>query len=384
MQQIYIKDLLKKYKDGTCTPAELEVLENWYLQWKPENGMQEPGKLEMIKDEVWQSLAQQMNQSKVSRLWPRIGAAAAIIFALSFGSYSLWHKTHLQSITQNQHRDVPPGSNRATLTLANGQKIILTKGLNGRLANLGNTLVQVNAGNAISYTTNNPSPADVKTEYNILTTKKGEQSPYPLILADGSKVWLNAASSITFPTTFNGEYRVVTLTGEAYFEVSHNQAMPFRVKSEKQTVEVLGTHFDINTYAEEPSVKTTLLEGSVRIQAYPESTIIKPGQQAVLSRGKLQTITADTEDAMAWKNGLFSFTDASLESIMREVERWYNVEIVYGNDEIKQLLCSGIVTRFSNVSTVLRMMERTRQVHFKIEGKKIIVMAGESSPDLNN
>jgi ferric-dicitrate binding protein FerR (iron transport regulator) len=214
--------------------------------------------------------------------------------------------------------------------------------------------------------------------YNAMTTPKGRQ--YQLELADGSKVWLNAASSITYPTAFTGNERKVTISGEAYFEISPDKTKPFKVSIDgKGEVEVLGTHFNINAYADEPTVNTTLLEGSVKIRAFnsnagPEEKqkTLYPGQQARLNVGLVVVDSVNTGEVMAWKNGYFSFNGATTEAIMRQVKRWYDAEIIY-EGTVKEERFAGSVPRSANASKLLEVLELTKTVKFVIEDKKIIV-----------
>jgi len=273
-------------------------------------------------------------------------------------------------VALNEKQDIAPGSNKAILTLANGKQVLLTGAHNGRLATQGSTVINKNADGEVIY--QQGTAASKNVDYNTMSTPRGGQ--YKLTLADGTSVWLNSASSIRYPTAFNGAERIVEVSGEAYFEVAHNASKPFKVQSGSQTVQVLGTHFNVNAYTDEPVIKTTLLEGSVSISSGVENTLIRPGEQAVFDRHLFKVTQADIEDEMAWKNGMFRFTNENLESIMRKVSRWYDVDVVYEDNEARQLPLTGIITHFTNVSKVLHMLELTRQVHFKVTGKKIIVI----------
>lgn len=304
--------------------------------------------------------------------WTRIAAAASIILCLSVGGYFLLHQKTSPQIAQTQTHDIAPGNNQATLTLANGQKIILTKGLNGKLAQQGNMSIRVNSGNEIAYTASATKGEPI--QYNTLSTKNGEQSPYPLILSDGTKVWLNAASSVTYPTAFVGKERVVNITGEAYFEVVHHAAQPFKVNVNGQTIEDIGTRFNINAYHDEPNSKTTLLEGSAKVSFGTNSELLRPGQQAVLHAGGLSVNEADTEETMAWKEGMFRFNSATLDNIMKQVSRWYDVDIVYQDEALRSKHFSARTTRFGRVSQLLHNLELIGEVKFRVEGKKIIVL----------
>ncbi|MNX85526.1 fec operon regulator FecR [compost metagenome] len=222
--------------------------------------------------------------------------------------------------------------------------------------------------------TDKPNPSG-KTSYNTIETPKGGQ--YQLILPDGSKVWLNAASSLTFPTSFVSlKTRKVELIGEAYFEIAKNKTSPFIVKSAKQEVKVLGTHFNINSYADEQSTTTTLLEGSVNIVSLnkAENIILKPGQQSTLNNNKINVTEINTEEAIAWKNGLFIFNDENIKSIMKKIARWYNVEITFKGN-LDHVSFVGNYARNKDLESLLENIELTEKVHFKIEGRRIEVIA---------
>jgi transmembrane sensor len=273
--------------------------------------------------------------------------------------------------------DVAPGGNKAVLTLANGSRITLDSVANGELAVQGKAKVIKLANGRLLYSESNGDSATMM--YNTMSTPRGGQ--YQLQLPDGTQVWLNAASSITYPVAFTGNERKVTITGEAYFEVAHNPDKPFHVQVNSMDVEVLGTHFNINAYADEEMIKTTLLEGSVKLSSLiPLSTVnrqlsstLKPGQQAQYKNADaIQIIDhANIDQAIAWKNGLFNFYQSDLQAVMRQLSRWYDVEIKYEGD-IQPRRFWGKIQRDLNLSEVLEILKET-QVHFKLEGKTIIV-----------
>jgi transmembrane sensor len=367
-----------KWLERKINPVEKQEFEAWL-----DEVADEP--LEMLSsarsDEeygalLFEKIQEQTNTGRRIRLWPRIAAAASILLFLSFGTYFILNKKPTQQIVKNQKQEIVPGINKATLTLANGQKIILTRGLNGRLAQQGNTLVQVNSNKSIIYTASaaNTSLA-AQMQFNTLSTVRGEQSPYPLVLADGTKVWLNAESSITFPTSFSGKERVVKITGEAYFEVVHDALHPFKVKVGDQTIEDLGTQFNINAYLDEPYMKTTLINGKVKITEGSQVTLLKPGFQAVVSpSGSSITVqAADLDQVMAWKNGNFEFEGTPLKDIMRQISRWYDVDISY-KGTIEDAEFGGSISRSKNINEILSVLETTKGVHFKLEGRRILVM----------
>ena len=211
-----------------------------------------------------------------------------------------------------------------------------------------------------------------ETLYNTISTPNG--GDYQLVLADGSKVWLNAASSLRFPANFVGRERKVELTGEAYFEVAKNPAMPFKVKLNGMEVEVLGTHFNINSYADESAIRTTLLEGSIKINRPHASSLLKPGQQAMMDKnGQISVINdADLDEAVAWKDGKFQFDRADIHNVMRQLARWYNIDVEYKGTVASHF--GGTISRDVNLSKVLGMLHLTGEVKFQVQDKKVIVM----------
>jgi transmembrane sensor len=360
--------IIERIANNTASDEDVAIYNAWCQSFQ-ERGEAIPD-FEEIQRRMLLKIDQRIDEAP-KRIYPfyRIAAAASILLFLSIGGYFLFHKQQTQQTAQNQSQDIAPGGNKAYLTLANGKKISLTDAANGALAKQAGVQISKRAGGQLVYQAT-ASTEGTGTEYNTAETPKGGQ--YEVNLADGTRVWLNAASSLKYPTQFKGKDRTVELTGEAYFEVAHNQSKPFRVKSNGQTVEVLGTHFDINAYADEAATKTTLLEGSVRV-ASSTTEILKPGQQAILQDDHLTVSPANTEEAVAWKNGYFRFNDEKIESIMRQLSRWYDIEVQYSGQP------SGIgfyakSSRFKNISEVLHMLEQTKGVHFKIEGRRVTVM----------
>jgi transmembrane sensor len=306
-------------------------------------------------------------------------AAAAVIFLIVGGLYLFNRPEPKQNLaTTNKPmpvNDIAPGGNKAILTLGNGQQLVLDSAQNGQLAVQGNVQVVKGSG-TLAY--NEEQRVDIAQEvaYNTVSTPKGGQ--YQVVLADGSKVWLNAASSLRFPTAFIGKDRRVEVIGEAYFEVAHNAQKPFIVTKGETTVQVLGTHFNVNSYEDEEVLTVTLLEGSVKTsRVNGGSAILKPGQQAVLrltqDDSKISVVSGvNVEQVMAWKNGVFNFDNADLKAIMRQIARWYDVDVAY-QGKVAPKTFKGEISRNVPASKVLQMLEYLG-VHFKIEGKKIVVM----------
>lgn len=315
-----------------------------------------------------------IKSSKKMVAWWRV-AAAAVVFCAIAGAYFLWaikrqeaETTIAKTTGKTGPAAILPGSNKAVLTLSDGSAIALDSTRQGMLTSQGNAQVVNVNGATLLYHAGNEN--DLQMVYNTLSTPGGGQ--YQLLLSDGTKVWLNASSSIHFPSTFKGKERNVTITGEAYFEVVKNAAMPFTVTTGDMTVQVLGTHFDVMAYNDENSINTTLLEGSVKITRGTAHKMLVPGQQSRVGKdAEIKITTADVEEVMAWKNGWFQFNACDIETIMRQISRWYDVEVAY-TGEMPTGHFSGMVSRSNNISQVLKIME-AGGVGFRIEGRKITV-----------
>jgi len=311
--------------------------------------------------------------SRMIRLWPRIAVAAAMAIVIFGGGLFLYQQDKKSNPDALAYQgDVEPGKIGATLTLANGRKILLSDAKSGELAKEAGVMISKTADGQISYEIIGQDNQEA-AKINTLSTANGET--YVVVLPDRSKVWLNAASSLKYPSSFTAaSQRRVELAGEAYFEIAKDRAHPFIVKTAGQEVEVLGTHFNINSYGNEPVVKTTLLEGSVKVTSSAGGDVVlKPDQQAINTGKGITVLPVTGDDAIAWKNGLFVFEDESLESIMRKVERWYDVEVEYVAGVNQKELYFGSVSRYDKVSKVLDALKSTGGLHFEIQGRRILV-----------
>jgi transmembrane sensor len=307
---------------------------------------------------------------KVTELWPRIVAGIAAAIALTTFSIYLFNTPHHSvKISEPEYVNrIKPGTSGATLTLANGKTIRLSEAENGEIASeAGINITKMDNGQLV-YEIGEGSGDPNKI--NTLTTAKGET--YVLTLPDQSKVWMNAASSLTYSTGLNQHERKVVLKGEAYFQVAEDKTRPFIVESDGQKIEVLGTWFNVNAYTDEEKITTTLLKGSVKVSGKRGSKILKPGDQSSVNEKAISIVRVDTERSVAWKNNKFLFENDDIRYIMRMIERWYNVEVVYIG-EIPTEKFGGGVSRFDNVSQVVKILESTGGAHFKIEGRKIFV-----------
>lgn len=344
-----------------CLPEESEAVFD-----------QERAELEMqIKAVIWRKTG--IVKPLVRRTWFQWGVAASIILAVSI-SFWVLNERHVNKqpvqVTAQQKRfknDVDPGQQGAILTLSSGKTIILDSAHNGSLVKEGATEILKENGELV-YSGQSGSNQEV---YNTMTTPKGRQ--YSLVLTDGTRVWLNASSSITYPTVFSGKERKVSITGEAYFEVAHNDLLPFIVQKGEASINVLGTHFNVNSYDDEHSMNVTLLQGLVKVNSGTLSRVIRPGQQAQLGRGDIRVVNnIDTEEIMAWKNGLFHFEGSDIGSLMRQLSRWYNIEVVY-EKQLNETFYAEM-PRNTKLSDVLKFLELTGKVHFEIDGNRVTVM----------
>jgi len=317
------------------------------------------------------------SKGKKRRVIPlkRIAIAASVIGLLLISVFLLNDKIgkkETAKVETNHQRfkdDVSPGGDKATLILADGSTIVLDETQNGTIAQQGNSKI-IKLDGKLSYDPTNKNSREIV--YNTISTPKGGQ--YQLELPDGSQVWLNATSSIHFPTSFTGTERRIEITGEAYFEIAKNPNMPFIVTVSNSEVQVLGTHFNINAYNDEDNVKTTLLEGSVRFVNDGSINILKPGQQAQLTKEGTTKVVSDVnvDNVVAWKNGMFDFENASIETVMRQLSRWYDVEIEYKGKTDDLFIAE--MRRNIKLSDALKALELTGKVKFDIQDKKIIVM----------
>lgn len=320
-------------------------------------------------------------------------AVAGLAVLLGIGAWWFSRTQHTVSgdkgpATSIVTSDISPGGDKAILTLAGGERIVLDSARNGKLAQQGNVDLVVAGNGQLAYKRDaggnaDTTPANARTGFNMLSTPRGGQ--YRVTLSDGTQVWLNAASSIRYPTAFTGKERVVEITGEAYFEVSPNENMPFTVKANGTDIHVLGTAFDIMSYENEAEQDITLTGGAVRVSKGNASRVLKAGQQARLAAAEGSKVAggskpavairvvddADLEDVLAWKNNLFSFNDASIETVMRQLARWYDVDVKYAGAVSQHF--NGNIPRGVGLSRVFVMLELTGKVHFSIEGRQIVV-----------
>ncbi|RAJ08630.1 FecR family protein [Chitinophaga skermanii] len=390
--------LHKKLVGETLLAEEQQLLEDWASQSADNaallNKIQNEASVHKML-QTWYNIEQNREENK-GRFFSQLAAlskesqqpkfnffksrivryAAAAVVLMGVSTYALLHSDLHQPATRKvvalkETTPIAPGRDGAILTLADGSQLVLDSAGNGVVASQNGANVVLQNGQ-LTYNAADLQPGEIV--YNNVRTPKGRQ--FKLVLPDGTKVWLNAASSIKYPTAFSGKERHVELQGEAYFEVAQNEQLPFKVQTGEATeIQVLGTSFNINAYTNEHSIRTTLLEGAVRINAYSHTATLKPGQQAAVKPQLSQMVilnAVDTDQILAWKNGLFNFENASLDEIMRQLERWYDIEVVYEKG-IPAARFGGWINKQNTLQDVLQILESSN-VHFHLEGRKLIVM----------
>lgn len=401
-----IEELFQRYLDNACTPEEVETLLDFFGKEKNEDRLRQLIREHLLTEANEDALPKNAEDQFVKTVFPeiknalhldrkqvvplyrknwfRVAAAACVVLAVTSSAFFLFRSPEQVPVVQNDNqnkeiKDIPPGRNNAVLTLDDGTNILLDHAANGTLAKQGNASVLKTDGQ-IAYEQEGAHKSSALI-WNTIRTANANQ--YQLVLSDGTKVWLNAASSIRFPASFTGDERKVQITGEVYFEVAKDAKKRFKVEFSDQTgqkaeIEVFGTHFNVNTYSNEPEMRTTLLEGSVKISEANQTQMLKPGQQAILSKNRIQiTEKADLDQVMAWRNGYFLFNNTDIYTLMRQVARWYNIEISF-EGQISNDGFSGKISRDVPLSQIIKVLE-FNDMRVKREGNnKMIITQGVS------
>lgn len=383
-----ISILLEALHSKTATPMQEQELADWlleaekdavlkeYMQSTWEEFQPEKHKNKVDWDKMFTNILEKDTEAKVVRMrfsWSRIAAAAVILLFVSVGAWFILKKENGPQIViseSGKKEDLAaPSANKAVLTLSDGTVILLENEENGALAVQGNVTVEKTADGQIVY-----KGSSAEIQMNTISVPKGSK-PLQLKLADGSNVWLNVGTVFTYPAAFAGNTRKVEISGEAYFEIARDVSRPFIVTKGNAQIEVLGTHFNVNAYDNEAAMRVTLMEGSVRVKEGTASDLLKPGQQAILSAknsGKIQVVKGDVDKVMAWKNGIFNFDGAPLDEVMRQLERWYDIEVLYEKG-VPDMEFVGKMSKNIHLDDLLEILEMTK-VHFKlVEGRKLIV-----------
>jgi len=382
-----INDLLERYVNKTISAEDFAELFDYIARDENkqilEDYMKQSDKIDMPNAEVhhidWQNMYDHIVSDKKDRnryaqvinIGRKLTIAASLIL-VSYLGYKIYHKQDIvQPVLTVVKQDLTPGGDKAILKLGDGSEIILTDAQNGILTQQGNANINKSDEGFVEYSTTNTNE-EQKTFINTLSTPRGGQ--YKLMLPDRTLVWLNAESSITFPTAFIGNERKVKVTGEVYFEVAKDKGRRFIVENGQTNVEVLGTHFNVNFYPNEDHSAVTLLEGSVKVTNNNISKLIVPGQQALFSKNseRISLKNVDIDNVVDWKNGLFIFEDADIEEVMRQIERWYDVDVSYSG-KIPDIKFNGVVSRNNNVSKLIKLLQQAGNLSFNIENKTIKV-----------
>ncbi|MEJ7558550.1 MAG: FecR domain-containing protein [Pedobacter sp.] len=385
-QQYKLQEYANKWLKGEITDAEMMEFNQWFLQ-----GLEMPYEIpENIaisekehKEKLWRliianqqtfssNIAEHPSRNKIKfPLWSRIASIAAVVLlTLCTGIWLI--KENGKNKLDITTADLPPGKNGATLTLANGKKIIISNGKADTLAkNTEVTITKTADGQIIYNATNTPNPGI--NSINTLETSKGEQTK--INLPDGTVVFLNAASSLKFPTSFkNFNARTVELSGEGYFYVHKDANHPFIVKTRYQEVKVLGTEFNVSSYSDDSAVRTTLMEGSVLVSGNNNlSRILKPNQQAVNTGREMKIFDVEAQLLVDWKQGFFMFNQESLEQLMKRISRWYNVEVQFDNPSMKKELISGTISKYEKLSSLIKVLQRSGIATLELQGNVLII-----------
>lgn len=373
--------LFEKHLSGNTTPEEEELLLSYddgfnILDFHNDQRIDNQ---QHIHQKIFNKIENSRNKS-IKKLTPSLwwAVAASVLLVISVGLFFLnKHDAGEPGYKSNNlvssFKPIVPGGNKAILTLSNGSTINLNEVSNGIIEKNEQVAIKKEKNGQLVYSSDTglPDKGD-KISFNTISTPRGGQ--YQVILPDGTNVWLNAASSLRYPVKFTGAERHVELSGEAYFEVAKNKNMPFTINTNNVNIKVLGTHFNVMSYEDDSSVKTTLLEGSVLLSNLNQQALLVPGQQADVARSgeKINVTYVNTDDAVSWKNGYFTFRKESVVSIMKKVARWYDVEVEYQND-MSNVKLGGSISRGKNIKDLLNKIQLTGAVHFKIEGRRIIV-----------
>lgn len=366
MKEKDITALLLKFEKEECTHEEIAALETWYIQYGIDSRFElAPNQVQDATDRIWARLETPLIPRRPI-LWLRIAVAASIVLVLSVGLF-FYFDQHTRSIGVAGN-DIVAGSSKAILTLSDGTKVSLNTAVKGQIADQSGVMISKEADGQLVYSHDGAKEA-IEPVYNTVETPKGGE--YEVTLPDGSHVWLNAATRLKFPASFkNLKERRVEIDGEGYFEVAKNKDLPFKVISKGQEVEVTGTHFNVNSYTDEPVTKTTLLEGRVLVNGQ----ILAPGQQSVLNGATLRIVTVDGGAETAWKDGEFVFSGEDLQSVMRKISRWYDVEVIYPEKLNNTGHFDGEFPRKNKLSDILNALESTGNLKFKIEGRRVTLI----------
>ncbi|MCJ8209212.1 FecR domain-containing protein [Mucilaginibacter sp. RS28] len=365
----FTKDLLERYNAGKCSEAECRLVDSWF-NYQAANNPEMPGSddIELIGREIWHNLPASGYVAK-RHLWYKITAAAAMLAVVCGIFLHVNSRRNNQPAVAKQKQTILPGTYGATLTLGNGNRIALRALQNGVFAEESTVTISKTAKGELVYKVKDTGVAT--PQVNTLSTAKGET--FKVELPDGSSVWLDAASTLTYSTNLaTADIRKVSLTGEAYFKVAHDAEHPFVVKTAGHEVKVLGTEFNISSYPDDDVETTTLIKGSVSMSTANQKVLLVPGQQGVVNNGRIEKSAANIYAAIGWKNNEFVFASQDIRAIMKLIARWYDVDIYYEGNITNEKI-SGNISRFADINSVVNILRATEMVKVQIDGRKLII-----------
>ncbi|SDL66473.1 FecR family protein [Pedobacter sp. ok626] len=379
MTSSYIRDLIKKYNNRQATDEEKLIVEQWYARLNETGAFhmdasQQELRMNRMEQELLAKIAVEPQVRRMLFNYKKVIAiAASLLLVCGIGIYFINTNTDAGA-----KKNISQAGNKAVLTLGNGKTIVLDSNTAGVVAQSGNMVINAKLNAGLVY-----SGEAVVAEMNSLSTPKGGM--YKVVLPDGSTVMLNSSSTLTFPTAFKNDNRTVKLSGEGYFEIVKNPEQPFYVEAKGVNIRVYGTGFNVMAYPDEQYVKTTLVHGSVRVGNESVMSMLVPGQQAVMDAkdSKIQINRPSLEEVLAWKNWEFRFEGADITAILRQISRWYDVDVIY-KGAVSDHQFYGVIPKKSNANELLEVLEETKQVHFEIEGRKIIVVNGPRENNKQN
>lgn len=384
MNQDRIKYLLDRYHQNQCSDAEIKELDEWFHQQNPghkdmERWLQETGHIDELTDDLYLDFKQRLPRSVKIVTFGRVAAvAAAVLMMMATGFWFYVNKYPDADFLAGSYKlkkgEIKHGGNKAILVLANGSKIILNNAVNGNLAVQNSIFINKVGEGKISYQTAKKGSTSDQMVYNTLITPRGGN--YALTLNDGTQVILDAESSIRYPVNFNGgERRVEVMSGQAYFEVIHDAAKPFRVVVKGQTIEDIGTAFNVNAYDDEPAIKITVAEGEVKVSNPYKVLNLIPGQQAEIAEGRknMALRQVDVEETVAWKNGWFTFHNEPIKNVMKQAARWYDVEVAYEKN-VSSKRFGGSISKYKDIEELMQNLKLTGGINYEIEGRRVTLI----------
>lgn len=363
------QELIKKYLEGQCTPEEKNLVESWHLEdLRAEKDAPALQEITDVHEEMRRTIIAH-SQNKSSALWPKIAAAASIFIALSVGSYLFFNKLTVPAdLVVSKDEDILPSNKGVVLTISGGKKLVLNEQHTG--------VIQTADGAAASQSPEELVYSDSKaTESALHTLSNNSGAKYKLKLADGTEILLDAASSITYPVSFSGNEREVSLSGQAYFKVAHNERSPFLVRTADQVIEDIGTEFNVNAYKNESVQLVTLIEGAVKVRRKSSSILLQPGEEVLSTSTTFERRPADLEETLSWLKGKQIFNHEPLENIMNQIARIYDVQLIWQDPATKQIEFGGSFDRTRKLSTVLNFLRKVGPgIDFEVDGKRVTIL----------